>query len=1421
LLERQSDAQANNHPILAIIRGTAINQDGASNGLTAPNGPSQERVIRRALAVAGLSAGDVDAVEAHGTGTRLGDPIEAQALLATYGQEHEGDRPLWLGSLKSNLGHTQAAAGVGGVIKMVLAMRHGLLPKTLHVDEPTPHVDWSAGQVKLLTEPVEWRAGDRPRRAGVSSFGISGTNAHVILEEAPGITESAEPSPVSGPMPGMPPVIWPISGKTPAALRAQAARLRRYLDTLDEHALPAAGRALATTRAALEHRAVILADDHAQTATALDALSTSSTGSTGNAVQDAVREGKLAFLFTGQGAQRPGMGRDLYQAFPAFADAFDEALAHLPGDLRAIMWGDDAELLNQTEHTQPALFAFEIALYRLLRSWGLRPDYLAGHSIGEIAAAHAAGILTLPDAAALITTRARLMAQLPPGGAMIAVHATETEVTPLLTDTVAIAAINGPTSLVISGEHDATHQLAARLSRPSRALTVSHAFHSPLIDPVLEELGAFAATLTHHRPHTPLVSTLHPDADPADPGHWVRHARSAVRFHDALTHLAAHTTATCLELGPDAHLAAIAGHTGHTVIPLTRREQPEPATVLTGVAHAYTRGVRLDWDRFYGTISGPPVDLPTYPFQHTRHWLDKATADLTSAGLEGSDHPLVGAIVETADDGRLLLTSKLSSHSQSWLADHAIGDTTLVPAAVFLELALHAAERTGSDQVEQLILDEPLALPASGSVHVQISVQERDEAGRCAFAVHARQADGDSWTRHAGGTLVRTGRTAQPMTGQWPPAGAEEISLDGFYERLADLGYRYGPLFRGLRAAWRRGDALLAEVSLSEGLDGRGFGMHPALLDSALHAFLLDAEHIRLPFALSQVSVHAAGLSAGRVVVEPVGDDEFRLTVTDATGSPVLSIGSIALRELPAERLGIRTEHLYQVEWRPTPVPATETVERWVLLGDRGAWPTDDVVDTVADLAALEHEVAAGRPAPDHVVAVLTPGSDLVDVPGHAHRRTADALALLQRFLAHDLPAATRLVVITHGAVATDPTDLAGSALWGLIRSAQTEHPGRFALIDVDQHPASQQVLQAAVLTRWPQAAIRAGGLLVPRLTRSTPAGTSPPDFDHRTVLITGGTGALGSLVARHLAGRFPASHLLLISRQGPDAPGADALHQQLTAAGPRVTITACDTADPDALADLVAGVPGSHPLTAVIHTAGVLHDATLTALTPQQLADTLRPKIDAAWQLHQSTRHLPLTAFVLFSSIAGLIGTPGQANYAAANAFLDALAHHRHAQGLPATSLAWGPWDHTGMAATLTSTHTNRWQRTGLHPLPPDTALHLLDTALAHPQPLLAPVHLNHKLLRQQATAPAILTGNVPSSTDNAAGPGSLVRQLADAGPAQRLDITLDLVRRTTATVLGHTDAQQINPHTAFRELGFDSLAAVELRNQLATTTG
>ncbi|GAB3386546.1 type I polyketide synthase [Amycolatopsis echigonensis] len=1384
LLERLSDAQRNGHPVLAVVRGSAVNSDGASNGLTAPNGPSQQRVIRQALANARLSASDVDAVEGHGTGTTLGDPIEAQALLATYGQDRT--EPLWLGSIKSNIGHAQAAAGVSGVIKMVQAMRHGLLPRTLHVTEPSTEVDWTSGAVELLRAERSWAAGERPRRAGVSSFGVSGTNAHVILEEAPAVEAAA---PVIPSWPEGVAVPLPLAGHGSAALRAQAAQLvSSAANPLD------LGFSLATSRSPLSHRAVVLAEDPKQAIAALaDGVATP------DVVTGAQVEGLTAFLFSGQGAQRAGMGAALAAAFPVFRTALDEVCAeldqHLDRPLKTVLF-EKPRLINQTGYTQPALFAVEVALFRLLASWGIEPDFLLGHSIGELAAAHVAGILSLPDAAALVGARARLMQALPSGGAMVALQATEDEVTPHLAGEVSIAAINGPDSVVLSGADDAVAAVVAEFDgRKSSKLKVSHAFHSPLMEPMLAEFAAVARGLTYHQPEIPLVSTVGADVDMSTPDYWVRQVRAAVRFHDGVGTLAAQGVGRFVEVGPDGVLSALVRQTSDAlVVPVLRKDREEPAAALTALAELFVSGLTLDWAAVFADRGAQRVDLPPYAFQRKRYWLDaRANRDeVTAAGLTSAGHPLLGAAVALADTDGVVLTGRLSVETHPWLAEHQLGDAVTVPGTAFLELVVRAGDQVGSGRIEELTLGSPLVLPARGGIQVQVTVGAAGEREVRSVTVHSRPEDDDAdWTLHASGSVAPQSAQGGTELTEWPPAGAEPVAIDGLYDDFADTGLTYGPLFRSLRAVWQRDGEIFAEVALPEDSDADRFGLHPAALDACTHALRVagggDGGVGRVPFCWTGVELHATGASALRVRFTPTTEDGFQLALADPTGAPVATVAETVFRAFAAP-VAEQAAPLYRIEWqRSADIEAT--------------------VDT-ADVRLLECRGETGTAE-------------------EAHELTHRVLAGLQEWLSEEHPSQARLVVVTRGAVpaAGDVTDLAASAVWGLVRSAQEENPDAFVLLDLDGETTPEAVLPQVLASGEAQAAVRLGTVLVPRLVRTTPELERPYFCPHGTVLVTGASGALGGKLARHLVAEHGVRRLLLLSRR--ITPALDQLAAELRESEVDVRLGRCDVADREALAGVLASLPEENPLTAVVHAAGVLDDGVVTALTPERVDAVLAPKVDGALNLHELTRETALSAFVLFSSVSGVLGAPGQGSYAAANAYLDALASHRVAHGLPGLSLDWGLWGEVGgMGGTLTEEEVQRLAASGIVPLSTAEGLALFDRAIAVRKPTAVPAKLELPVLRKLDRLPRTLEQLVGRTTRRVAAAAessvdSFATRLLGLPEEDRRDAVLELVRSHAATVLGYRAAHEIEPSAQFQSLGFDSLTAIELRNGLTAATG
>jgi acyl transferase domain-containing protein/acyl carrier protein len=1473
VLERLSDAERNGHSVLATILGSAVNQDGASNGLTAPNGPSQERVIRQALANAHLEPKDIDAVEAHGTGTPLGDPIEAGALLATYGQDREG--PLKLGSIKSNIGHAQAAAGVAGVIKMVMAMQEGVLPRTLHADEPSSKIDWSSGEIELLTEAAEWNPTDRPRRAAVSSFGASGTNAHLVLEQAPeplsageGQPDTAGSTDADSSLPG--PIPFLLSAKSAPALRAQAERLASHLDDNPDLDPLDVGYSLATSRSALEHRAVALGSGRDELLAAIAAIAAGSPAA--NAIVARSKAGKLAYLFAGQGSQRAGMGKELYEAYPVYREALQGALAeldpHLERSLGEIIFAEagseEAGLLDRTAYAQPALFATEVALFRLLEALGLVPDVLAGHSIGEISAAHLGGALSLSDACELVAARGRLMDALPAGGAMVALEASEAEVEEAIVGKeaeLAIAALNAPKATVLSGEEGALEAVQAQfeeLGRKTKRLAVSHAFHSPLMEPMLAEFAAVARGIELRDPQIPVISNTSGEllraGEAADPAYWVLHVRQPVRFADGISTLLAQGVTTFLEIGPAGALTATTQECLEAsgdqttlppvAIPTLREGRPEPEAIALALGGAHAAGAKLDWRAFFAATPAKRAPLPTYPFQRQRFWLDSASAtgDVGAAGLSSTEHPLLGASVELAggDGEGTVFTGRLSLSTHPWLADHSVGGMRLVPGTALLELALEAGAQLGVETVEELTLQAPLILPESGAVQIQLSVAGPDEDGRRPLSVHSRLDDAFSeWDLNAEGTLVAPASSSpgDPL-GAWPPEGAEPLATEGIYDLLSDYGVEYGASFRGLVAAWRQGETVYAEVSLGEeySQEAGRFRLHPALLDAAGHAVIDPAagpgsSGLALPFAWQGVRLYAPGATALRVRIE-----DASLVAFDEAGLRVISIESAVMRPVDPGKLGVSPRSLYRVEWKKAQSPSADgTRPRFAILGEAGVAGLD--AERHADLSTLVASLEAGAEAPDLLVADLRSAGAGEAMPLAAREAATRALDLAKAWAVAEAAPSTRLTILTENAVAGaegDDPSLAAAPIWGLVRAAQSEHPGRFALVDVDGSEASLASLPAALAagTEEPQLAIREGEPLAPRLARATGEteeglGAEPID-PQATVLITGGIGGFGATVARHLVTTHGARHLLLVSRRGKDAPGAKELQGKLEQLGAEaVRIEACDVADRAQLEALLDSIPAQHPLAGVVHSAAVLADGVLDSLDAERIARVMAPKAEAAWHLHELTKGMDLSHFVLFSSVAGVLGSAAQANYAAASAFLDALAAQRHAEGLAATSLAWGALAVESdllVGIEVKELAEKIRLRLGLVPIAPERALALFDTAAASGEPVLAPIEFDWTALRARAkdgSVAPLLRDLLRVALRPEGERGSLVERLAQIPEGEREAVVLDLVRRHAAAVLGHASVDEVEPGRAFQELGFDSLAAVELRNRLAAATG
>jgi acyl transferase domain-containing protein/acyl carrier protein len=1318
---------------------------------------------------------------------------------------------------------------VGSVIKMVQALRHGVLPATLHVDAPTSEVDWSAGAVELLTQARDWPRTDRPRRAGVSSFGISGTNAHLILEEAPAAEPvSAEPAPA-----GAVPLV--VSARSARSLAGQADRLAAFVEGCEASPASVAG-ALVSGRAVLSERAVVVAESRAEALTGLAALARGESAG-GVVTGSAGTPGKLVWVFPGQGSQWAGMGRELLDTSPVFAARVAECAAALARwvdwSLVDVLRGEAPPgLLEQVDVVQPASFAVMVGLAAVWSSMGVVPDAVVGHSQGEIAAACVAGALSLEDAAQVVALRSQaIVTKLSGRGGMASVALGADDAIARLepwADRVEVAAVNSPSSVVVAGDAQALDEALESLSGNGvrvRRVAVDYASHTRHVEDIHETLLE-ALAVTARAPVVPFYSTVTGDwirdAGVVDGAYWYRNLRGQVGFGPAVADLLGQGHGVFVEISAHPVLVqpiteiADDGDADVVVTGSLRRDDGGPRRLLTSMAECFVRGVPVDW-RAVLPVMAEPVELPTYAFDQQNYWLQAAEAasDAVSLGQAAADHPLLDAVVTLPGSDGLVFTSRLSLRSQPWLADHAVGGVVLLPASGLVELAVRAGDEAGCSALDELVIETPLVVPEHGGVRVQVALGGPGENGTRTVDVYSlRDGDGEVWTRHASGVL--SAAPAAPGTGfdfaAWPPPGAEPADAGDVYAGLAGRGYAYGPALQNVRAVWRRGDEVFAEVALPDELrtEAGGFGVHPALLDAVTHPALLDAagdpDEPAQPLDWHGLTLHAAGAAVLRVRLTPAGSGAVSLEAADGAGGPVLSVASLALRPVSTDQLRTAADHrdaLFQVDWTELSTVRAEPSPSWVAIA------------AADDLAALTE-------VPPAVVLEAAGDSALA--------LTSRVLGVLQAWLS-DGPEESRLVVVTRGAMPAGDAavrDPAAAAVWGLVRSAQTEHPERTVLVDLD--PASgdavESVLGSVLACGEPQVAVRGTRVFVPRLARAAQPPDLPAVFGPAGTVLVSGAGVLGGLVARHLVARHGVRHLVLASRRGPDAAGMADLTAELTEQGAAVTVVACDLADRDQVAALLA----EHRPAGVVHTAGVLDDGVLAALTPERFATVFAPKVDAVRHLDELTRDRDLDAFVVFSSASGVLGSAGQGNYAAANAFLDATMANRRAAGLPGLSLAWGLWEQaTGMTAHLGGVDQARMSRGGVQAITAVEGMDLFDAGVASGQALLVPVKLDLRELRAAAAArrdvPHVLRGLVRvgrQAAQEASGQdGGLARRLSGLGAAEQEALLVDLVRGKAAVVLGHAGPGGVPAQLAFKDAGFDSLTSVELRNRLREETG
>ncbi|MFP1882393.1 SDR family NAD(P)-dependent oxidoreductase [Lonsdalea quercina] len=1138
LLQRLSQAQADGHTILGVIRGSAINQDGASNGLTAPNGSAQQQVIRHALANAGLQPEDIDVVEAHGTGTRLGDPIEANALLATYGQR-PAEQPLRLGSIKSNIGHTQAAAGVAGVIKMVMAFQHQQLPRTLHVTAPSEEISWSTGSVELLTEAQPWpRSDDRPRRAAISSFGVSGTNGHVIVEEPP-----FAPSPQTESHAAPVEMMWPLAAKTASALREQAARLHEFILSQPELDPIDVGYTLGVSRSRFPYRSAVWGQTRDSLLNGLSALAEG--GDHSSVIEDLVPPsgaGKRVFVFPGQGSQWPGMGMELYDAFSVYRQAIDQVAEALKpytdwSLIDVLRASPDAPTLDRVDVVQPALFAVMIALARLWQSFGVDPHAVVGHSQGEIAAAYIAGALTLEDAVKIVALRSQLMLTMSGSGAMAMIGLCGDDARIFiekLDDTLTLAVFNSPSATVVSGDAEAVTRLLQRCKKKgirAKRIAVDVAGHSPGMDKLRPMLMSLFSDLTPRPARIAFYSTVAGylddmplDGERLDAKYWCDNLCHPVHFVDRIQSLTRSGTMTFLECSPHSVLLPPMEETvddAATVIGTLKKNQPSIACLTQAMAKLYVSGHDINWRALHP--GARVVDLPTYAFEHRYYWLNLLPAgDVATAGQRTAEHALLSAAIDLPDDDGMLLTGRIGLSTHAWLADHAAAGVVLLPGTAYLDMVRHAALMVGYPHLLELTLQSPMILPEQGNLDLHLRVGAEEE-GRRTVTLHARpssenDAEPAPWTLHAQAQLAASAPSAWPTfeTETWPPAGAKPIDLTQLRSRLVEAGYEYGPAFSGLQSAWKQGDDIYVDATLPDELAITGHILHPALLDTVLHVIALpetddgESNGLRLPFAFSDVVLHDIPARQLRARLRFTAADTLSITATDETGTPVLAVSALTLRETTRDRLRQLLSEpphhdLLRTSWSRLPdviasVRTAPPVTEWALLDT--ATDISQALSTLHAYPNLSTLVEAATNTPPDVIVWPLPIPEHVDdadTPAAVRALTEDVTTFVQSWLNSEPLSQSTLVVVTKRAVSTDghsAPDLMQSTIWGLLHTAQNEYPGRIVLLDTDRPLPKTEWITAALASERSQLAVRDEQLFYPMLIRSSTDDLLTPPSD-------------------------------------------------------------------------------------------------------------------------------------------------------------------------------------------------------------------------------------------------------------------------------------------------------------------------------------